>query len=235
MPKKNLFEEYKKNVGWEKYDTYKVKIRLKDLVGGIPMNPALVESWVNARNRDKTKAEREAIRDAHLDMLKDVTDDTKERNGIGFHRVDGQLCIEGRQVKAMLKECANVIKNIVPTGKREKGKMTYGTGALKSKVAERLFVDEEIIPIDRTEPDDVCEKPIHVDTAQGPRDSLKVFEICQDVEIEFTIRRLKDTGKRAVTETMMWAILDYAQDNGLGADRSQGRGTFEVTDAQAVV
>jgi len=27
MPKKNLFSEYKKNVGWEKYDTYKIKIR----------------------------------------------------------------------------------------------------------------------------------------------------------------------------------------------------------------
>ncbi len=184
----NLFAEFEKT-GWDPFDHYKVKIHLHDLVGGIPRNPELIESWVNAGNKDKKQEERDNIRDAHLDTLDTMTDEKKNKQGIGFHRVDGQLCVEGRQLKAMLKEAANIIKDTVPTGRNEKGKPVTGIPQLKSKTADQIFVTERFIPIGKTEPDAVEEKPIHVETARGPRDSIKVYEICRDVDLEFTVRR----------------------------------------------
>ena len=142
--------------------------------------------------------------------------------------MNGGLAIEGRQIKACLKENANIIKKGMPKSCGKDGVIA----ALKNKVAEQLFVEENYIPIGRTEPDEVLEKPISVMTRQGPRTSIKRYEICHDVEIEFTLKRLARGGE--VTEKVMLAILDYAQDMGIGADRSQGRGVFEVLSVEKI-
>lgn len=230
----NLFEKHKKS-GWNPFDTYKVQIHLHDIVGGIPRNPELIEAWIKAGSKKMSQEERERIRDTHVDKLGEVADEKREKQGIGFHRMDdGQLCIEGRQVKAMLKEAANIIKDTVPTGRKDKDKPVVGIAQLKSKTADQVFITEEFIPLGRTEPDAVEEKPIHVDTAMGPRDSIKVYEICRDVNVEFVVRRHKGMGKKAVPEAALLAILDYGQNVGLGADRSQGRGTFEVVNVEKI-
>jgi len=215
----NLWNEYRKKVDWKKYESYRVKLRLVDIVGGLPKNPDMMEAWINASNKAKTSAEKKRIKEAHEEELKDIEEEEAEKKAIGFARVDGQLVIEGRQVKAMLKEVANIIKDDVPGAKDGK------VAALKSKVAERLFVKETYISLGRTEPDEVDEHPISVMTRLGPRTSIKRCEICKDAEIEFTLLRKI---KGPVSEKIMLAILDYGQENGLGADRSQGRGRYEV-------
>lgn len=232
MPE-NLFEKHLKT-GWDPFDEYKVHIRVGHLVGGIPMNPKLVESWVNARNKDKTAEERQAIRDAHLEHLPEITEDQKEQQGIGFLRVDGKLAVEGRCLKAMLKEAANIIKDTVPSNAPLHKADGSGIAALKSKAADQVFVLEEYIKLDRTEPDRIAQRPIHVDTPQGPRDSIKVCEICDNVDVHFTIKRHRGKGKQAVPEKTLMAILDYARSVGFGADRSQGYGTFEVINVEKV-
>ena len=233
MPE-NLFEKHLKT-GWDPFDTYKVHIHVGHLVGGIPMNPKLVESWINARCKKKTAEERAAIRDAHLEHLPEITEDQKEQQGIGFLRVDGKLVVEGRCFKAMLREAANIIKDTVPS---TKGVSLYadGTGisALKSKTGDQVFVLEKYIQLDRTEPDRIAQRPIHVSTAQGPRDSIKVCEICDNADVHFTVKRHRGKGKQAVTEKALMAILDYARSVGFGADRSQGYGIFEVINVEKV-
>jgi len=193
------------------------------------MNPNLVESWVNATNKKKSKEERAALVAADLALLPDMTDEKIEKQGICFPRKDGKLIFEGRKVKAMLKEAANIVKQLLPGG---------GIANLKSKVGDQVFVDEYFLSLGRSQPDateveegepDATEqKPIHVQTPQGKRDSIKVYEICRDVELEFTVRRLAQRGAMAVPESALLAILTYGQSIGLGADRSQGRGRFEI-------
>ena len=261
----DLFQKYKDN--WTPFDTYEVEILLRDVVGGIPQNPDLIESWLKGQNKKMSKEERDKIKEAHELMLADAIDEKMEKTGIGFHKKDGQLCLEGRQVKAMLKEAANIIKDIAPIGKKDKGKDIFGIHQLKARAAEMLFVPEEFIPLGRAEPDaigqrkdggedttapgvhpsgrnkpdKVLQKPIHVDTAQGPRDSIKVFEICFNVPLSFTVHRFRGPGKmsggklsNAVPEPTLKAILEYCQWTGLGADRSQGRGQFKVTRCEKV-
>jgi hypothetical protein len=219
--KENLFLKHKKT-GWYPFTEYRVNIRVLDLVGGLPMNEKLVESWVNATNKGKKEEDREAIRDAHIETLPDAVEEKKEKQGIGFARVNGKLAIEGRQVKAMLKEVANIIKDTVPSNAPLHAKKGTGISALRNKVAEQYIL------LDREEPDRITERPIHVTTPRGPRDSIKVCEICDNVDVEFTLKLHNGMGKQAVPEKALVAILDYAQINGLGADRSQGFGTFET-------
>jgi hypothetical protein len=62
-------------------------------------------------------------------------------------------------------------------------------------------------------------------TPMGERTSIKRSDIVDDVTIEFTVRRL-DCAE--VPESALFAVLAYAQNIGIGADRSQGMGIFKI-------
>jgi CRISPR/Cas system CMR-associated protein Cmr1 (group 7 of RAMP superfamily) len=62
-------------------------------------------------------------------------------------------------------------------------------------------------------------------TMQGPRSSLKKFDYVNRPRITFQLRVLNDG---VITEEILRTILAYCQETGLGADRSQGAGTFDV-------
>lgn len=216
---------------WNAFETYKVRILIKDLVGGKPATPEMIQKWVDATNKDKSEEERKRIKDAHVDTLPDVADEKAEKQSCVFSRVDGELAIEGRQLKAMIKESGNIIRTITP-GSKEGELVPWA--ALRSKVADQCFVMERYIKLGKTEPDERLERPIHVMTAQGPRTSIKRVEIVRNVEIEFTLKRRKGRDKSSVPEKVLMAVLDYAQTVGLGADRSQGYGTFRVLGVEKI-
>jgi hypothetical protein len=94
----------------------------------------------------------------------------------------------------------------------------------KSKLAERVFVEPAMILLGK-EPDGTDERVVHVMTAMGPRSSFKKYDYYDAPEISFTLKVLNDG---VVTEHHLRTILEYAQDNGLGADRSQGFGQFDL-------
>lgn len=221
---------------WTAFDTYRVKIRIGKIAGGKPADPEIIRKWVEATCKKKTAEEREKIISAHLGTLDQVTEEKAESSSCVFARVDGELAIEGRQVKSMLKESGNIMKTIAPTGGVDsKGNAKIEKVAnLKKKVSEQVFILEEYISLGVTEPHDRPERPIHVMTAQGPRTSIKRVEVVLGAVIEFTMKRRKGSGKDAVPEPVLMAILDYAQNMGLGSDRSQGMGTFEVLEVEKV-
>ncbi len=224
---KDLFAEFQKT-NWAPFERYRVHIKLVDIVGGTPKNNKLIYAWISAKNKELTAQEQEKLANATKEELGDLSDEATESNCIGFRRNGEGLFIEGRQVKAMFKENANVTKTIVPGGRKPKGQgggEAEGITNLKSKVAERIFIEDDHILLGRMEPDEIIEKPIHVMTPKGMRDSIKRKEIVRDVEISFTVRRHRGN---EVPEKTMIAILDYAQTMGLGADRSQGHGRFKV-------
>lgn len=224
---KDLFAEFKKD-DWAPFVRYRVHLKIGTIVGGTPKNKQLIEAWVNAKNKELGAQEREELANATEEEMGDLQAKIGDDKGTGFRKDDRGLFIEGRHVKAMLKENANVIKNITPGGRKPKGQgggEAPGITNLKSKVAERLFIEEDRIHLGRIEPDAIEEKPIHVMTRQGSRDSIKRVELVNNAEISFTLRRHRGND---VPEKTMLAILDYAQTMGLGADRSQGRGQFQV-------
>lgn len=226
----DLFSEFKRTNDWKPFDRYHVKLHITDLVGGVPKNAELIDGWIKATCKEANDEQRAAIVQATKETLTEAAEEMVDKQSIGFKSDERGLFIEGRHVKAMLKECGNIIKDLVE-GFGKKGDSQKGISNFKSKVAEQLFVEEERIYLGKQKPDEIEERPIHVMTAQGPRNSLKRVEIVRDVDVGFTLCRRKGN---IVPEKAMLAILDYAQTNGLGADRSQGRGKFRVVSVEKI-
>ena len=206
---------------------YRLTIHADDLAGGLPVDPRLIDAWQQAhwskrpdvvlQPGDPKTPEEAAARTA--DLLSGVVADEAGWTTFPRDPVTKELCIEGRQIKAALKEAANICKGMEPFFVR--GKQV----PLRSKLAERVFVLERLLPMSpsRTEPDDTIERPIHVMTAQGPRDALKRTDIVRNVVLGCTLRVLNDG---LFTKGLLEGLLEYAGQNGLGADRSQGMGRF---------
>jgi len=231
------FKEFKQQFQDELYEEYRVKLRLHDIAGGTPMSPDLIKGWIDATCKDKSDEERAKLVEASLEALPDISEEKAARSWVGFKRNEnGEFFIDGRCIKAMLKEGGNILKEIIPNGGKQRGKnkgKDKGITALKSKVADRVFVVEHQVYFtrngERVKEAQLEERPVHAMTPQGPRSSLKRTDILRDVDVEFTVRRLATDD---VPEEALYAILVYAQQLGLGADRSQGRGTMEDIDVE---
>ncbi|MDA8312864.1 MAG: hypothetical protein M0Z46_20075 [Actinomycetota bacterium] len=199
-------------------------VEVERISAGLPADPRLVEAWQEARWAKHPKllpGDPQTPQEAAVRTMDDLMGIPEEKGFCVFPRDGaGHLCIEGRQVKAALKEAANILKSVTPVN----GKVI----PLRSKLAERVFVAERLIPFspETKEPDDEWERPIHVMTAQGPRDALKRSEV---IVGRILICHLKVLNDGLVTHDMLDRLLTYAGQNGLGADRSQGYGLFTHT------
>ncbi len=206
---------------------YGLTLKLADVAGGLPTDSRMIEAWQQAR----WKASAKLLPDDPQDAAEAATRTKELLSGIDeemgwktFARdPEGRLCVEGRQVKAMFKEAANILKAGFsgPNGKAV---------ALRSRLAEQVFVVERLLPLlpHRTAPTETTERAIHVMTARGPRDALSRTDVCRDVQITCTLRVLSIPGA-LFTESTLKSLLDYSSENGFGADRSQGMGRFEYT------
>jgi hypothetical protein len=145
----------------------------------------------------------------------------KESCWNGFKIDDQGLYLEGRQVKACLKESANIVKGML------------NITALKQRLAERVYVVEETIPLSVKQPSGSYEAMIHAMTAMGPINALKRVDYVERPVIRFTLRVLNEPlmnkdKKKLPPMDYLTTILAHAGENGLGADRSQGNGQFDV-------
>jgi len=228
------FKAFKRNFDKTLYDDYRVTLHLIDIAGGTPAHPDMIKGWIDATNKEKSEAERQALKDATAEELPELATEKEEKSWVRFKRDDKGIYVEGRCIKAALKEAANIVKNAVKTTDKKGNEV--GSKALKSKFAECVFVAEDRIHVLTEEGDPVTEaqseeRPVHVMTAQGPRTSLKRSEVLYDVKIIFTVQLAK-TG--AVSEKALFSALAYLDKLGIGADRSQGRGRSRDIEVEKV-
>ena len=196
------------------------------IVGGIPSDPKVAEGWLRTKVQGtderirqmvtETMAERGVSQAEALEIVNSM------KNLNGFKRDEQGLFIEGRQLKAALKEAVGVA---VGAGKL---KLT-GWGAtrkyLTNYLPEHVFVVENRLwlldgddkPI--TEASGVLQNFVH--THRG--DSIQYQEAVQNATIRFTV--VTDHPWTPKEWAMIWTT---GQHNGLGASRSQGYGTYAV-------
>lgn len=150
--------------------------------------------------------------------------------------------LEERQVKAMLKECGTTLDYF---------RLIRG---FRQLVQHGVFVEPAFIPLMRnggmvTEPDGFEDRVVHVMTAQGPRSAIKRVDYLRaPAHVEFDVlvaepnkavhwaqarsqSKKKESGQALPDNweeawQQMWRL---AQELGLGANRSQGVGKFNVT------
>jgi hypothetical protein len=208
------------------YDIYRVEIRLRDkLCGGVPKNPELIAEWIKAKTGYDDKETEVQTREA-LDALID-TETEKSWNGFPADKEKG-LFVWARQMKALFKEAATMLR--VTVDKRgSKQIFQHGFEIKALNGTDRLYFD-------KSKPDGFDEGPIHVQTPQGPRTAIKRVDYVEQVGIVFEIWVLGTHAAetRHVSEETIKTMLRFAQENGLGADRSQGRGKFTVVSFECI-
>lgn len=203
-------------------------LTIDDLHGGTPSDPKVIEGWL----RSKTTAPDDAIRDQVVETMLErglSVDEATEavaslRSLVGFKKDAKGLYIEGRQLKAALKESAAVAlaAGHLPTkmGSTHKGTISF--------MAEHLSVVESKLYLTRDgktlkEPDEVRQAFVH--TFRGA--SIKMSEVVERCHITATIETDVDLGDDA------WGALWTAGERqGIGANRSQGAGRYSVTNWQ---
>jgi len=207
-----------------KHYTLTIKVRNR-ICGGVPKKPEAIEGWIKASMSDSSRIDtlisetKEAMKVDQLDAA--AIEDLKKSCWNGFKSDENGLYIEGRQIKAAFKEAANVIKN------------TVDITAFKARIAERLFVKEEKVYLHVLEATDSYEGVVHAMTAQGPISALKRVDFVEAPEITCHLKILNEPmitkgKKRLKIDQYLDLLLEYMSENGLGAERSQGNGKFEV-------
>ena len=203
---------------WKRYS---VKVKMRDrLVGGYPKNVDAEAAMLTARGLEDlippqvdpatlSAEEREALKANAI-----------AKSATGFKQDAEGYYLESRNIKAMFKECANILK----------GPQILDVKNFKSKVAERVMVEPYKLRLPG-EPTGTDQRVVHVMTAMGPRSSIKFFDYYEELELAFEVKVLMDN---VVKESHLKTMLEYAQDNGLGADRSQGFGQFDLIEFKAV-
>jgi hypothetical protein len=204
------------------YDKFAVTIKIRErLCGGMPKNPDMIHAWVKSRTGHDDEQTEQQTKEAIEALIEAET----EACWTGFPADERGLFIWCRQLKAMFKESASMLR-VTVTKKGSKQILQHG---FEIKGADG---DDQRIRLGVSQPSGSEEGPIHVMTAQGPRTALKRFDYVQGVQIKFQVWVLKTAPqeKRHVGEKELIQMLTFAQENGLGANRSQGYGKFDVVE-----
>lgn len=211
------------NVGL--YDRYAVEIKVRRRIfGGVPRNPDLLKAWIASTTKHDDEKTTQQEKEARETLLQP----TEERSWNGFPGDNHGLFVWSRQAKAMFREAATMLR--LTTEKRgSKQILQHGFEIKGPRAEERIYLLRDGKPI--AEADGYEENPIHVDTAQGPRSAIKRVDYVREPTLAFAVwvLRTESAEKRHLGESDIVQMLRFSQENGLGADRSQGHGKFDVT------
>lgn len=209
---------------------YNVTLKIGRILGGTPTDPKVIEGWIKTKlGQTSEQSVQEAVaqtmaeRGITMDEAAKEVSINKKLNGFKRDPERG-LYIEGRQLKACLKESASVAMNagkLVPVndaGNKVKGWGTTNKGLL-SWFPEHVFVLDDRIYLGRQEPDGINQK--FVVTFRGT--GIQYEEYVDDVTITATVTTDYD-----FTDQQLAMIWLTAEQIGLGASRSQGYGRFQV-------
>jgi hypothetical protein len=205
---------------WKRYD---VELRFTSaFASSTPKNIKDIEAMLTARAPSDSELKSRIEAGEEITPLDELTKQVAEEVGAGeevergyatFKRDDHGLYYESRCVKAHIKDCANQLQGLL------------GIKALKSKVANRVYVEPERIYFDKKEPDGSEVRIIHAMTMKGPRSSLKTIDYVNKPTLRFKLMVLDDG---VVDEKILRTIFEYGGVHGIGQERSQDWGRYEL-------
>lgn len=212
------------------FDSYRAKafphqyagqLLVGTIAGGTPTDPKVAEGWLRTKLADRDELIVEAVettmveRGISADEATKLVDSQKHLNG--FKRDEHGLYIEGRQLKAAIKEAANVAAGAGKIPGKKYGTTNKG---LLGFVAEHIFVVEDRLHLGVTEPTGIVQRFVHTWRGTG----IQYEEYVEDAKVPFTIAADWDFGDE------FWAMLWLTgEQQGIGASRSQGFGRYEIT------
>lgn len=224
MVVRNVFEKYQ-DTAWP----YKFKGTLKfvnQVRGGTPTNPKVAEGWIRSKIEDTDSVIQQMVQEAMdargVSKEAAIEEVKKNRSLNGFKKDGNGLYLEGRQLKAGVKEAALVC---VASGKLEGKGWGKTNKGLKAFVAEHIMIKEDRLYLKDgrkkiTEPHGVEQKFVH--TFQG--NGISYEEQVTGASLDFTV-----TSDWNFTEEQWAMIFLTGGEQGLGSSRSQGFGRYIIT------
>jgi len=135
----------------------------------------------------------------------------------------GELYIEGRQIKAMLKEGTNIALGAGAANMGVKGKGWGETRkGIQAYLVEHMFVPDEQVLLGVTDPSRVQQSFVHTWRGAG----IKLEEHLDEAIVEFEVHC--DVDFEAADKDFWGKVMVRCEMNGLGSSRSQGFGTFST-------
>ena len=203
---------------WKKYE---VKLRFTTpFASSTPKNLKDIEAMLEARMPAKAPPAPVSIPELASQVADEVEATEEVERGYATFKRDGKgLYYEARCVRAHIKDCANALQGLLEVR------------ALKSKVAQRVYVEPEKLYLDKTEPDGSETRIVHAMTMKGPRSSLKTIDYVNDARLALTLKVLDDG---VITKDILEAIFEYGSVHGIGQERSQDWGRYEVVKLEEV-
>lgn len=192
------------------------------ICGGVPTDPKVAEGWLKTKlGIDNDRLIQEMVAETMIERgvspEEAVSMVNAQKNLNGFKRDEKGLYIEGRQLKAALKEAVNVAVAAGKLDKRGWGKTNKG---LLGYLAEHVFVVEERLHLGVAEATGINQRFVHTFRGTG----IQYEEYVEGADIDFTVISDHDfTDKEWAT---IWLC---GEQQGIGASRSQGYGRYEVT------
>lgn len=204
------------------------------IAGGTPTDPNVAEGWLKTKlksgtdeklfKEDQVRTEVAAVmvdRGVNADEALEIVNANKHLNG--FKRDELGLYIEGRQLKAALKEAASCAMAADKLKSKGWGKTSKG---LLNYLAEHAFITQDrlhLMTLDGehvTVPTGINQRFVHTFRGSG----IQYEEFVTDAVIDFTL-----IADHEFTNGEWAAIWTSGEQQGIGASRSQGYGRYEVT------
>jgi len=203
---------------------YKGTMIVDTLCGGIPSDPNVAEGWIRGVMGETSDARLQAqvaevMAQRGLPESEAIEEINRRKHLNGFKRDEesGELYIDGRQLKAAIKEAAMIAVASDKIVGRSWGRTNKG---LKAFLAEHVGVVDDQLLTGRKEPDGVNQR--FVQTFRGT--GIQYEEYLREVELTFTV--ITDYEFDEQTWAMIWLT---GQEQGIGATRSQGYGRYTLT------
>jgi len=203
------------------WKTYQVELQFTTpFASSTPKNPRDIEAMLLARAPSKPPEDPIPLPELAEQVAGEVeATEEAERGYATFKRDNNGLYYEARCIRAHIKDCANILQGLLEIK------------ALKSKVANRVYVEPAKIYLGKQEPDGSEIRIIHAMTMKGPRSSLKTIDYVDRPKLQFQLKVLDDG---VIDEEILKAIFEYGAEHGMGQERSQDWGKYELVKLEEV-
>jgi hypothetical protein len=210
------------------WKNYNIEIKFtSNFASSTPKNPKDIEGMLESRMMPEAEFQKRINAGEVLktvDELAEQVEDEVQANGevergyATFKSDEKGLYYEGRCIRAHLKDCANILQKILDIK------------ALKSKVANRVYVYPEKIYLGKKEPDGHETRIVHAMTMKGPRSSLKTIDFVTGAVLKFQIKVLDDG---VIDDKLLKSLFEYGGIHGMGQERSQDWGRYDLVKLEA--
>ena len=211
------------------WDHYTVTIQfVGPLAAAIPKHPKAILAMLEHRQPARVPKNATPLPELAEQVAEEVGADEEAPVGYATFKSDEEgPYYEGRCIRGHLKDCALQVASFFPETKN-----------FRAKFVNRVYVQTDKIPLfnrygkERIKTFSGPElRFIQVMTAQGPRSSLKQVDYIDSPRIQFTLAVLADG---VIGEEHLRRVFEYGSVHGMGQERSQGWGRYQLASLQKV-